>query len=174
MFACGDKVVYRHHVCEIAALREAYFEGRDYLELHALFEKSLKLFVAVDEAKPPACRTVMTREEALALIDTIGGLKPLHTEIAEAPGAPALLERHLRETYEAHLKTFTPQDLVLVLQSAHLRTVERQAQGRNATSTDKRYFDMAESFLCDELALSLDMPREDTKAYLESYLGYDA
>ena len=55
MYACGDTVVYRHHVCEVAALRENYFEGKDYLELRALFENSLKLFVAVDEATPTTC-----------------------------------------------------------------------------------------------------------------------
>ena len=26
MYACGDTVVYRHHVCEVAALRENYFD----------------------------------------------------------------------------------------------------------------------------------------------------
>ena len=47
MVSPGDIVVYRHHVCKVAAVREAYFESRDYFELHALFENSLKLFVAV-------------------------------------------------------------------------------------------------------------------------------
>lgn len=28
-------------------MREAYYDGEDYLELHALFERSLKLYVAV-------------------------------------------------------------------------------------------------------------------------------
>ena len=40
MVSPGDIVVYRHHVCKVAAVREAYFEGRDYFELHALFENS--------------------------------------------------------------------------------------------------------------------------------------
>ena len=66
MFVPGDTVVCRHHVCSVVAVREAYFEGRDYLELHALFEKSLKLFVAVDEARLPTLRPVMGRAEALA------------------------------------------------------------------------------------------------------------
>ena len=68
MYACGDTVVYRHHVCEVAALRENYFEGKDYLELRALFENSLKLFVAVDEATPDNLRPVMSKRKALALI----------------------------------------------------------------------------------------------------------
>ena len=37
MYACGDTVVYRHHVCEVAALRENYFEGKDYLEMTSGF-----------------------------------------------------------------------------------------------------------------------------------------
>ena len=71
MYACGDTVVYRHHVCEVAALRENYFEGKDYLELRALFENSLKLFVAVDEATPDNLRPIMSKRAALALIDSI-------------------------------------------------------------------------------------------------------
>ena len=55
MYACGDTVVYRHHVCEVAALRENYFEGKDYLELRALFENSLKLFVASTRPRPTTC-----------------------------------------------------------------------------------------------------------------------
>ena len=64
MYACGDTVVYRHHVCEVAALRENYFEGKDYLELRALFENSLKLFVAVDEATPDNLRPIMSKRAA--------------------------------------------------------------------------------------------------------------
>ena len=70
MFSPGDTVVYRHHVCEIAAVREAYFEDKDYLELHALFENSLKLFVALDDAHEPTLRPVMTRKKALDLVDS--------------------------------------------------------------------------------------------------------
>ena len=66
MYACGDTVVYRHHVCEVAALRENYFEGKDYLELRALFDNSLKLFVAVDEATPDKLRENIAYLKALA------------------------------------------------------------------------------------------------------------
>ena len=55
MHSPGDIVVYRHHVCKIAAVREAYFEGKDYLELHALFENALKLFVAATRPPRPRC-----------------------------------------------------------------------------------------------------------------------
>ena len=130
MYACGDTVVYRHHVCEVAALRENYFEGKDYLELRALFENSLKLFVAVD-----------------------------------AP-TPTLLERRMKEEYDKRLRTFAPEDLVPIMKSVHERTVRRVDSGRRITATDKKYFDLAEGLLCDELAVSLAVPRENVKDVL--------
>ena len=156
MYACGDTVVYRHHVCEVAALRENYFEGKDYLELRALFENSLKLFVAVDEATPDNLRPIMSKRAALALIDSI---KP------DAP-TPTLLERRMKEEYDKRLRTFAPEDLVPIMKSVHERTVRRVDSGRRITATDKKYFDLAEGLLCDELAVSLAVPRENVKDVL--------
>lgn len=72
----GDTVIFKHHVCTIAEKRENYFDNKDYWELHAVFERSLKLFVACDAAKPPIMRPVMQKQEALDLIDSIAGAEP--------------------------------------------------------------------------------------------------
>lgn len=167
MYSCGDTVVYRHHVCEVAALRERYFEGRDYLELHALFENSLKLFIAADEAATDALRPVMTKREALELIDSIADAEVIDEEALkpDAP-TPTLLERRIKEEYDRHLKTFAPEDLVPIMKSVHERTVRRVDSGRQITATDKKYFDLAENLLCDELAVSLGIPRDDVKGFL--------
>lgn len=167
MYSCGDTVVYRHHVCEITALRERYFEDKDYLELRALFENSLKLFIAMDEASTDALRPVMTKREALALIDSIADADTIDEEALkpDAP-TPTLLERRIKEEYDRHLKTFAPEDLVPIMKSVHERTVRRVDSGRRITATDKKYFDLAEGLLCDELAVSLDIPREDVKDFL--------
>ena len=167
MISLGDKVVYRHHVCEVVAVRENYYGGKDYLELHALFEKSLKLFVAEDEAKAPAFRPVMTREEATALLDSIASTSSLDNESPSTPNeTPALHERHTKEMYEERLKTFLPQDLLVILKSTHERTESREQEGRNATATDKKYLEMARGMLCDELSVSLEIPREETEDFL--------
>lgn len=167
MFVPGDTVVYRHHVCKVVALREAYFEGRDYLELHALFEKSLKLFVAADEATPPTLRSAMTKGKALALIDSIVDADPID-EDALRPQAdtPMLLERRIREEYNRHLKTFAPEDLIPIMKSVRKRTSRRTDAGRKITATDKKYFDLAEGLLCDELSVSLDIDRDEVKDFL--------
>lgn len=167
MYSCGDTVVYRHHVCEVAALREGYFEGKDYLELHALFENSLKLFVAVDDAEPPTLRPVMGEREALELIDSIADVEAIDEEaLKPAANTPTLLERRIKEEYDKHLKTFAPEDLIPIMKSVHERTVRRVDAGRQITATDKKYFDLAENLLCDELSVSLDIPREDVKGFL--------
>ena len=167
MVSPGDIVVYRHHVCKVAAVREGYFEGRDYFELHALFEGSLKLFVAVDEAEPPALRPAMSRTEALALVDSIADAQAIDEETLR-PGAntPTLLERRLKEEYDRHLKTFAPEDLVPILKSVHERTARRSGVGRQITATDKKYFDLAENLLCDELSVSLDIERDSVRDFL--------
>ena len=132
MYACGDTVVYRHHVCEVAALRENYFEGKDYLELRALFENSLKLFVAVDEATPDNLRPIMSKRAALALIDSIVDADTID-ENALKPDAPTptLLERRMKEEYDKRLRTFAPEDLVPIMKSVHERTVWRVDSGRH-------------------------------------------
>lgn len=167
MFSPGDTVVYRHHVCKVADIREAYFDDKDYFELHALFENSLKLFVAIDEAEPPTLRPAMSKDEALALIDSIVDVDTIDEE-ALKPGAntPTLLERRIKEEYDKCLKTFAPEDLIPIMKSVRARTARRTDAGRQITATDKRYFDLAENLLCDELSVSLDIPRDEVKDFL--------
>ena len=162
MLSPGDTVVYRHHVCEVTAVREGYFEGRDYFELRSLFQNALKLFVAVDEAEPPALRPVMGRREALALIDSIAGADGID-EAALKPSAntPTLLEK-----YDKRLKTFAPEDLIPIMKSVVARTARREVAGRQITATDKKYFDLAEGLLCDELSVALDIPRDEVRDFL--------
>lgn len=84
MLSIGDTVIFKHSVCTVASKRENYFEGKDYWELHALFERSLKLFVACEMAKPPVLRAVMGKQEALDLIDSIAD-----ADVAEVGGIKA-------------------------------------------------------------------------------------
>lgn len=168
MFNPGDIVVHHHRVCEVVAVHEAYFEERDYLELRALFERSLKVFVALDDAEE-SVRPVMTREEALALVDSIVDMDPIDESQVVPEGATATLaERRMREEYEHRMKAKEPEALVPILKSAYLHAKKREAMGRSATSTDKKYYTMAEGLLCDELSLSLGIDREETPEFLKN------
>lgn len=167
MFSIGEAVVYRHHVCRIVSIREAYYEGRDYYELDALFEKSLKLYVAVEDAKPPMLRPIMTEDEALALIDSVADVEDIDAEaLAAGTDTPTLLDRRIKEEYTRRLHMLTPAQLLPIMKFAYERSAARSEQGRNATATDKKYFQLAQNLLCNELSLSLGIAREEVPAFL--------
>ena len=109
----------------------------------------------------------MSKRAALALIDSIVDADTID-ENALKPDAPTptLLERRMKEEYDKRLRTFAPEDLVPIMKSVHERTVRRVDSGRRITATDKKYFDLAEGLLCDELAVSLAVPRENVKDVL--------
>ena len=163
----GDIVVFKHLVCTITQKRERYFDDKDYWELHAVFERSLKLFVACNAAKPPIMRPVMRKQEALDLIDSIvdAGPASLDDELAKTANASSLQQRQMKEIYEDYLKTLSPKDLVPIIKTCHKRTITRKEAGHQATLVDKKYLDLAEGLLCDELSISLDMPRDTVKSY---------
>ena len=171
MFSVGDTVVYRHHVCNIASIREAYFEGRDYFELRTLFEKSLKLFVAVDDAHPPVMRQPMSKQEANELIDSILDADTIDESILHAHGTTlSLAERQVKEEYERRLKSNNSVDLILVIKSAYERTRERENTGKRTTAVDKKFLDLAEGLLYDELSVALGIDREHVGDFVTNRL----
>lgn len=172
MFSVGDTVVYRHHVCTIASVREAYFEGRDYFELRTLYENSLKLFVAVKDAKAPLMRAVMSRKEALALIDSILEMKSIDEQVQPSPGTThALAERQAKEVYASYLKQNDPKNLIPIIKSVYEHTAKREKSGRRSTTVDKKFLDLAESLLYNELAVSLGMDREEVGDFVSKRIS---
>ena len=167
MFSIGDLVVYRHHVCKIAKVRENYFDNEDYFELHALFENTLKLYIAISKAKPPACRSVMSKEQALALIDKIPLAQPIDEEaLTKGAKTSALIERKIKEEYDRRLKSTDLEDMLPILKSVHEHCIKREEMGRKITMTDKKYFDLVERLLCDELAVALEIDRDEIKSFM--------
>ena len=165
MAAIGDIVVFKHNVCKIESRREKYFEGKDYWELNALFERSLKLYVACDRAELPYMRPVMGKQEALDLIDSIADSEP--DSIAnDAAKASSVTTRQAKETYETYLKSLSPKDLVPVIKTCHARSVAREESGHNPTAVDKKYLELTEGLLCDELSISLDIPRDEVHEFM--------
>ena len=173
MFEPGAVVVYHHRVCEIASVREAYFEGRDYYELHALFENRLKLFVAVDD-QTAGLRPVIGRNDALALIDAMADIDPIDEEAVTAGATATLRDRRIKDEYERLFRDGSPEDLVPIIKSIHQHAATREKTGRHLTAVDKKYADLAESALCDELSVALGIDRDDVADFIEQRLGSEA
>ncbi len=162
----GDAVVYRNRVCIVRNIHESYLDDRDYYELEAVFGKSLKLYVPVENAVEPTCRAVMSKSDALALIDSVASIDEGAAE-SSASGVitPALLDRRVEEDYLQRIRTYSPDQLLRVMKSAHRRSLEREGNGKSMTATDRKYQQIVESLLFDELSLSLGIDREDVPRF---------
>lgn len=171
MFEPGDVVVYQHRVCEVASIREAYFEGRDYYELHALFENRLKLFVAVDDIDGSDVRPVMGRKDALAFIDAMADIDPIDEASMDGGDTPTLRGRRIKEEYERLFKDGAPEDLVPIIKSVRQHVAAREKSGRHITAVDKKFSDMAQRVLHDELSVALGIDRDDVEAFILDRLG---
>ena len=165
MAEVGDIVVFKHNVCRIESKREKYFNDKDYWQLTALFENSLTLYVDCEKATLPIMRPVMSKQEALDLIDSIPASDP-NAITKGAAQASSITTREAKETYEAYLKSLSPKDLVPIIKTCHARSVAREESGHNPTAVDKKYLDLAEGLLCDELSISLDIPRDDVHDFM--------
>lgn len=166
MLEIGEKVVYQHRVCTATGIREAYFDGRDYYELEALYERALKLFIPVEKAVPPDFRSVMTEREALSLIDSIKDIDDITPEEIESSATSVPFDRREESEYSRRLHYFSPDQLIRIMRFSYERSQARSARGRAATETDKRYLRLAQDLLCDELAVSLNLDREKTPEFL--------
>lgn len=56
--------------------------------------------------------------------------------------------------------------LVKMIKTLYLKNEKRMAEGKKATSTDQRYFKLAEWTLHEELAVVLEMPQDEIGHYI--------
>ncbi len=161
MFEKGGYIVYgTTGVCVVEDITSPDIKGvagnRLYYVLSPCFQKGNRIFTPVDNEKV-TLRAVMSREEAAALIDRI----PEIEELWETDDKQR--EKHYKEA----IRSCDPQEWIRIIKTSYLRQEERRAQGKKATTVDERYFRSAEDHLYSELAVSLEMPREEVKSYIQ-------
>ena len=165
MFQEGDYIVYGSSgVCVVEQVGNPDIPGmnsdRLYYTLRPLYDKKSTIFTPVDNKKV-VMRPVMTKDEALALIDEmdkIGYLVVNDEKQREAEYKNCFLKCDCRE-------------LVKMIHTIHLRREERLAQGKKVTAKDDKYFHMAENNLFGELAVSLGIDREKVQQFILERVG---
>lgn len=161
MFEKGGYIVYgTTGVCEVEDITSPDMKGvagnRLYYVLSPCFQKGNRIFTPVDSDKVPI-RAVMTKEEAFGLVDEIPAIEELWEK-----------DDKVREKkYKEAIRSCDPREWIRIIKTSYLRQEERRAQGKKATTVDERYFHSAEEHLYSELAVSLNMPKEDVKTYIK-------
>ena len=161
MFKVGDFVVYGSNgVCRITEVGPIDCPGvsqdKLYYTMTPCYIRDSEIFTPVDNDRV-VIRKVMSEEEAQAFVENMHSIEKMPVE-----------EEKKRElTYKQALLTCEPAKIVSLIKTIYERMQERQAEGKKVTSSDSKYFHIAEDSLYGELAISLGMEKDAVGAYIE-------
>lgn len=155
MFEVGDYVMHGTcGVCRVESIGNMKStvdaEERLYYTLGPINAKSSTIFSPVDNQKM-IMRPIMSKAEALALIQEIKSIQPL--EIVD--------EKRREEVYRQALKKYDTKEWVKIMKSSYKRKQARILEGKKVTACDEKYLQLAENHLIAELAIPLEIaPKE--------------
>ena len=164
MFDFNDYIIYGESgVCKVADISTPPIQGIDtnckYYILHPLGTKGRTIYSPVDNVKV-AMRKILTREEALKLVERIPYIDAMWISN----------EKYREDYYKKAIRSNQCEEWIKIIKTIYLRKEERKSEGKALSSTDEKYFKMAEMYLYDELSISLSIPSERVKGFLLSKL----
>ena len=153
MYEIGQLIVYGNEgVCRVEEIGTPKISGvdkhRDYYTLAPIYREG-KVFTPVDSKV--FMRPVISREEALALIDRI-------------PAMTAEVNEHC-------LQNYTCADLLQLIKDVRAKRCRMIERGKKLGLVDERYMKRAEEMLHGELAVALGMTREQVPQFISDALG---
>ena len=75
------------------------------------------------------------------------------------------------QSYKEAVKANDPEALVAIIKMIYQRKQKRLAQGKNCTTTDARYFQVAENLLYVELGIALGKPKQQICKTIIDYMN---
>lgn len=166
MFKIGDYVVYgTNGVCRVedVGVIDSPIAQKDeiYYTLCPFYSKGSKIFTPANNPKV-VIRRIISKEEAMALIDGIANIDCL-----------SFADKRRRENeYKDALKKCDCQELVRIIKTVYLLRQERLNEGKKVTAGDEKFFHMAEENLYGELAIALELDKDQVKEYVLSKIEH--
>lgn len=160
MFSAGEMVVYGGEgVCRVEAVGPSCVPGADkgklYYTLRPL-SRTGQVLTPVDTRV--LIRPVMTAQEASALIEQLLYLQPEQP----LPSSP----RGWKEYYQAVVTSYDCRRMAALLRLLGSRRAKALQQGKKPSQLDERYEKRAEDQLYSELAVALEMSRQEVEAQI--------
>ena len=165
MFQIGEYIVYgRSGICQIEDITHLEIAGADekrlYYVLVPLNIKGSRVYFPVDK-KDANARKVITRQEAMALLDEIPKIQEMGVSN----------EKLREESYKQALNSCDYRQWVAVLKTLHQRRRVRTAQGKKMGATDERYLKMTEDALYSELAFVMGKKKAEMEPFIIRYMN---
>lgn len=160
MFKKGEYVVCGNKgVCLVEDITTLNISGvdkeRKYYILKPVYMTGSTVYVPVDAAKE-SIRRILSSEEAKELIHVIPDI-PLIT---------ITNDKMLEQEYRGCIRSNNCKEWIRIIKTIYLRKKKRIEAGRKVTAVDAKYFRLAEDNLYGELAIALNMPREEVGNYI--------
>lgn len=166
LYQIGEVILYGStgvcRVTDIVAKRFSRAEPEKLYYVLAPLYQSGTITTPVDNGKI-FTRPVITRDEAISLIDEIPRIKAVayHNQNLQQ------LESH----YKTELESHDCLDLLRLTMSTYQKKREREQQKLKFGAVDRRYMERAEDLLFGELAVALDIDRDSVPSFIESRLS---
>lgn len=164
MFNIGDKIVYGSEgvfsIYEYTGSPIDKSDERVFYVLIPVHGSENNKIVAPCEGGTVSMRAVMTKDEALALVDRIPEIEEVKVE----------QERCRREAYRSVMSRGRGEDCVSIIKTVRRRREEFMAQKRRLSETDTDFEGRAKKCLWGELSVALDIPYAEVGAIIEERL----
>ena len=101
-------------------------------------------------------RKLISKDEALKLIDRIAEVEPLKIKDKKKP----------EEEYREALQKYDCWELCGLIKCLYFRKQEKLEDGKKPTTVDEKYMKLAEEVLYQELGVVLDIPKDQVLDHL--------
>lgn len=167
MFNVGDLVVYGNTgVCKVEDIGPSNLSGadkdKDYYFLSPYYAEKTRIMIPCDNDRI-VIRAVISKDEAYALIDDVANIALI--DISD--------EKKREQTYKDTIRSCDCRLMFGLIKTIYERKQTRLAEGKKITSSDERYFMMAEDKLYGELAVVLGIEKNDIRDYIKDKAGME-
>jgi CarD family transcriptional regulator len=161
MYHVGDLIIYGcHGVCRVDAVGIPDIPGigknRIYYTLFPLYNNG-KIFAPVDSGI--FMRSVITYAETQKIISLIPSIREYDYNNTDI--------KLLEDNYKKSLQTNDCTNLIKVIKTIYSKKVTTEVQGKKLGQIDENFMKRAEDLLYGEFAVTLNMPKEKVKSYIE-------
>lgn len=160
MYKKGDHVVkIPEGICEIEDVGCLDISGvdkdKEYYILAPINQRGSKIYISVDNVHG-RIRNMISNEDAITFIKSIPDIDEKDIQN----------EKMREQEYKAVILSGDNEKIASILKLIYVRKQERAEQGKKLSSTDEKYFKLAEDMLFSELAFVLDVPKENMEQYI--------
>lgn len=161
MFSVNDYIVYGSNgVCKIEDICippevDEVHKNKKYYVLKPIYSKGNTIYTPIDNTKV-VIRKIISKEETEKLIDSIPSIKTL--EVSN--------DKERTEKCQTALRSCDYKEWIRVIKTMYIRKQERIGSGKHFGQTDERLLHSAEDFLYGELAVPLEIPKEQVEDYI--------